>query len=113
MHELSIAENIIEIIKENVPEKELCDIKNILLEVGDMSGIVSESLQFCFDVIKSETPFKNAEMKIKKIPFVLFCNDCKKESTNSIGIKLCQNCGSTNTKVISGDEMKVIEVELV
>lgn len=112
MHELSIAQNIIEIVKENVPEKDFSDVKNILLEIGEMSGIETDSLKFCFDAIKNETPFGNAEMKIKKIPFVLFCNNCKSETTNIYGIKLCEKCGSSDTIIVSGKEMKIIEVEL-
>jgi hydrogenase nickel incorporation protein HypA/HybF len=112
MHELSIAQNIIEIVKENVPEKDLCKVITIFLEVGDFSGIVSDSLLYCFDVIKSDTQLGNAKMEIKKIPFILFCNDCKSETTNNMGIRFCEKCSSNNTKIISGTDMQIIKVEL-
>jgi hydrogenase nickel incorporation protein HypA/HybF len=112
MHELSVAQNIIEIVKENIPENELGNVKTIFLEVGEFSGIVSDSLQYCFDVIKSDTPLGNSKMEIKKIPFVLYCNKCKSETTNNMGIRLCEKCGGYDTKIISGTDMQITNVEI-
>lgn len=112
MHELSVAQNIVEIVKDYVPEKDLCKVNSVYLEVGDFSGIVSDSLLFCFDVIKTDTPLKNAKIEIEKIPFILFCNDCKSETTNNMGIRLCDICGSYNTNIISGTDMRITRVEL-
>jgi len=112
MHELSIAQNIIEIVKENVNEEDYGNVKSIILEIGELSGIVADSLQFCFDAIKSETPFQNAEMKINNIPFKLFCNICKSVTTNTIGTCLCTKCGGTDTNIVSGTEMRITEVEI-
>lgn len=112
MHELSIAQNIVEIAIDSVPDKDRNKIERIMLEIGDMSGIVSDSLQFCFDVIKKDTPLKNTEMIIKKIPFLIFCNSCKAETTNEFGIRSCGICNEFNTRVISGTEMKITGLEL-
>lgn len=112
MHELSVAQNIIDIVRENVSEPDYGRVNKILIEVGEFSGIVAESLEYCFDVIKTETEFINAKMEIKKIPFRLFCNSCKTETSNNSGIRLCSNCGRNDTKIISGTDMKIIEVEV-
>ena len=112
MHELSVAQNIVEIVKENVPEKDYENVKTIILEIGEISGIVADSLQFCFDVIKFETPFQNSEMKIINIPFKLYCNLCKSETTSALGIRTCSKCGRLDTIIISGTEMRITEVEL-
>ncbi|MBI5404106.1 MAG: hydrogenase maturation nickel metallochaperone HypA [Ignavibacteriae bacterium] len=112
MHELSVAQNIIDIVKENVPDTDYKHVNKILLEVGEFSGIVADSLLYCFDVIKSDTDFLNTKMEIKKIPFILFCNSCKTETTNNAGIRMCNICGGYDTKIISGIDMKIIEVEV-
>jgi hydrogenase nickel incorporation protein HypA/HybF len=112
MHELSIAGNVLDIIRENVPEENLSEVKIVKLELGEMAGIVADSLLFCFDVIKLETPFANASLEIKIIPFILYCNKCKKETTNSLGIRMCEECKEFDTEIISGTEMRVTEVEL-
>jgi hydrogenase nickel incorporation protein HypA/HybF len=112
MHELSIANDILTVIRQNVPQEELSNIENIKVKIGDMCGVVAESLEFCFQAIISETELDKAKLMIEKIPFVLKCNLCGKESSNEFGIRVCPDCGSTDTKVISGLEMQVTEVEL-
>ncbi len=112
MHELSIAQDILTIIRQNVPQEELSNIENIKVKIGDMSGVVAESLEFCFMAITSETELDKATMVIEKIPFVLKCNSCQIQSTNEFGIRVCPECSSTDTTVISGLEMQVTEVEL-
>lgn len=112
MHELSIAQDILTIVRQNVPQEELSNIENINVKIGDMSGVVAESLEFCFQAITSETELAEAQMVIEKIPFALKCNSCGSESTNEFGIRVCPDCSTTDTTVVSGLEMQVTEVEL-
>ena len=113
MHELSIAQSILEIIKENVNSEDTGKVRKILLEIGDMSGIVSDSLNFCFDAVKLESPFENSTLEIINIPFVLFCRNCNQNTTNNYGLRLCEKCGGFDTEIISGTEMKIKEIELI
>ncbi len=112
MHELSIAQNIVDIVHENVPEEELNQVKSIKVKIGEMAGIVAESLEFCFIAITSDTPLSNSKLQIEKVPFMLYCNNCNTETSNDIGIRMCSNCGSYDTTIKSGTEMNVTEVEL-
>jgi hydrogenase nickel incorporation protein HypA/HybF len=112
MHELSIAEDILEMVNQNAPIEELQNVRNVKVKVGDMSGVVADSLEFCFQAITSETKLKNARLLIASIPFVVSCNSCKSNFTNSTGIRICPNCSGSNTMVISGLELEVTEIEL-
>jgi hydrogenase nickel incorporation protein HypA/HybF len=112
MHELSVAQNIIDIVRENVPVPDYGKVNKILLEVGEFSGIVADSLNYCFDIIKSDTEFAGSGLEIKKIPFVLYCSLCKNESSNTAGIRICGKCGGSDTRIISGTDMKITEVQL-
>jgi hydrogenase nickel incorporation protein HypA/HybF len=112
MHELSIAQNIVDILNENIALYECSKVKTVLLEIGEYSGIIPDSLMFCFDSIKSDTLFDNAELKIKNIPFRIYCNACKSETGNNFGMRICEKCGGYDTEIISGTEMKITEVEI-
>lgn len=112
MHELSIAQNIIEIIRQSVPPENLNNVKAVKVKVGEVSGVVPESLEFSFQAITSETDLYQAYLEIEKIPFVIKCNVCMKESNNEFGMRICGFCGSNNVEVISGTELYVIELEL-
>jgi hydrogenase nickel incorporation protein HypA/HybF len=112
MHELSIAQDIIDIVFINVPPDEYENVTVINVKMGEVSGVVPESLEFCFNAIASETLLKNAVLTIEKIPFVFRCNSCDKTCANEMGIRVCPYCSSTDTVIISGTELEVTNVHL-
>ncbi|MGA2667884.1 MAG: hydrogenase maturation nickel metallochaperone HypA [Ignavibacteria bacterium] len=112
MHELSIAQDILDIVFTNVPPDDYEDVTKIKVKIGEISGVIPESLEFCFNAISAETQLSNAVLVIEKIPFILKCNSCDKTSTNEMGIRICPDCSGSDTTVISGTELEVTEVEL-
>lgn len=112
MHELSLAQSIVDIVQQYVPDGQGKSVKSVKLKVGDLSGVVADSLDFCFSVITSETPLSRATLQIERIPFTLQCKNCMNPFTSEFGIVLCPNCGSENTQVVAGTEMQVVEIEL-
>ncbi len=112
MHELSIAQNILDIVRESVPPKELPDVRTVKLRLGDLAGVVPDSLEFSFTVLTADTPLRNAKLHFDHIPFMVTCNACGKNFTNEIGFVLCPSCGSADTKILSGLELQVVEIEL-
>ena len=112
MHELSFAENIVEIIHKSVPRDELEDVRIIRLKIGTLAGVVADSLDFCFSTISAETPLANARLEIEQIPFSVRCNSCQKTFINDIGLVVCPECGGVDTYVVAGRELQVTEIEL-
>ena len=112
MHELSIAQNIVEIVEQHLPEIGVREVKSVKLKVGDLSGVVPDSVKFCFDAMTAGTRLQGATMEIEHVPFVLKCNKCGKDSTNESGIVLCDFCGGSDARIISGNELLVTEIEL-
>lgn len=112
MHELSLAQDIIETVKQNVTVTELSKVREIIVEVGAFSGVVADSLKFSFEAITSGTELNDAVMKIVDIPFCLKCNDCGNETSTEIPMLLCSICGSSNTQILSGDELRVKELKI-
>lgn len=112
MHELSIAEDIFEMVSQNVPIDELQYVRNVKVKIGEMSGLVADSLEFCYQAITSETKLKDSKLLIEHIPFVVSCNSCKNNFTNKTGIRICPTCSGLDTTVISGLELEVTEIEL-
>lgn len=112
MHELSLAQDIIETVKQNVTAAELPKVREIIVEVGAFSGVVADSLKFSFEAITSGTELNDAVMKIVDIPFCLKCNDCGNETSTEIPMLLCSICGSSNTQILSGDELRVKELKI-
>lgn len=112
MHELSIAQSILDIVYQSVPQEELASVRAVRMKVGVLSGVVADSLDFCFSAITSETPLNRAALSIDRVPFRVRCNTCSHEFTNEIGYVVCPECGGVETTVVSGRELQVTEIEL-
>ena len=112
MHELSIAQNIVEIIRAQIKDDDLASIQSVKVRAGTFSGVVPHSLKFCFDVLIADTPMRNARIDIESTPFTIKCNNCFEQSIEESGIALCPACGSGNTKIISGTELEIVEIVL-
>lgn len=112
MHELSLAQNIIEIVRQHIPNDLEYGIKAVKVKVGDCSGVVPESLEFCFKTLTLGTMLEKSQLIIEHIPFVIQCHNCQSSSSNEVGLAICTYCGSTNTVIVSGTELQVVEIEI-
>lgn len=112
MHELSIAQSIVETVYNHVPEERRSLVSAITVEVGAASGVVADSLCFAFDALKEQVPFCSAELKIITVPFVVQCDECGKQSQNDACLMICTHCGSIEVTIISGTELIVKQIEL-
>jgi hydrogenase nickel incorporation protein HypA/HybF len=110
MHELSIAQSIVDLVRPYVPEG--TPVESVRVKVGDLSGVVADSLEFCWSAITPETPLRNARLVIEKIPFRIRCETCGAESESSHGLAVCPQCESPRTRVLSGTELQVLDIEL-
>ena len=112
MHELSIADSIVDIVRQNVDKERLKSVRSVFLKVGTFSGVVPESLEFSYQAITASTDLEHSILVIERIPFIIRCKDCNKESVGEDGIILCSLCGSLRTTIISGRELQIKEIEL-
>ena len=112
MHELSVAQSIVEIIQRHVPQSDWERVRVVRLKIGAAAGVVPESLEFSFEAITAELLFNHARLEIESVPFRVLCNRCHTTAENEFGFALCSSCGSPDTKILSGSELHVTEIEI-
>ncbi len=112
MHELALAQNILEIVQQSVPEGQESAVRGVRIRVGQLSGVVPDSLGFCFSAIVNMTAMKNARLAIEQVPTVSRCKDCTHQFQIEELVFLCPACKSTDLELISGKELEVFEIEL-
>jgi hydrogenase nickel incorporation protein HypA/HybF len=110
MHELSIAQSILELVLEHTPPGR--KVQTVRVRIGEISGVVADSLEFCFSAVTQETPLSEARLEIEEFPFIVACSSCGKTSRSEPGIVLCPSCGSSSTTITSGTELSVAEIVL-
>jgi hydrogenase nickel incorporation protein HypA/HybF len=113
MHELAIAQNILEIVQQSVPEEQAQWVRWVRMRIGPLSGVVADSLDFCFGAIISETKMRNARLAIEQAPMILRCKNCQNEFQTSDLAFVCPACQGSNLELISGKELEIVEIELI
>ncbi|MBU2445746.1 MAG: hydrogenase maturation nickel metallochaperone HypA [Bacteroidetes bacterium] len=112
MHELSIAQEIVNIVNQYLPENGNNSVRSVKVAVGKLSNILPDSLEFCFEAITTNSNLHGAKLEIEKIPLTVQCGDCNEKSDLEETIFVCPNCGGFNLQILSGRELNVIEIEL-
>jgi hydrogenase nickel incorporation protein HypA/HybF len=112
MHELSLAQSIVGVVEQHVARSDRVAVKEVTLRIGEMSGVVPDSLEFCFTAITSCTDLQNARLRIQTIPFTIRCASCREVATSPAGLAVCPHCGLTVTEAIGGTELQVVEITL-
>jgi len=113
VHELSIAQSIYDIVAQHVPPEQRRAVKSVRLLVGELAGVVPESLSFCFGAITSGTPLERAELTITPVPLKAACRECRRKFVVAELRFQCPECGKTDVEVLSGKELQVTEIELI
>ena len=112
MHELSIVTYVIEKVEEVVCENDLEKINSVTLEFGEVSGIVPEYLEDCWNWYAKKTPLiEGAKLLWEIIPAITWCNDCLTTYPTVKHGKMCPHCGSENTWLQQGNEMNIKQIE--
>ena len=108
MHELAIAESVIDTVTQRLPGAR---ITRVHLEVGALSGVVADSIRFCFDLATEGTGLEGAALEITEPPAQCRCRSCGTEFQPDSPIVLCP-CGSADVAVLGGEELKILSVQV-
>ncbi|MBD2245720.1 hydrogenase maturation nickel metallochaperone HypA [Nostoc sp. FACHB-888] len=108
MHELGITQNIVAIVTENAKGAK---VLQVLLEIGKLSAIMPEAIRFCFDICTQGTVLEGATLEILEIPGLGRCRQCGAEVYLDKLFGIC-NCGSVQLDLITGEELKIKEIEI-
>ena len=112
MHELAIAQGVLEIVQQYVPEEHAGLIRLVRIRVGRLSGVVPESLEFSFEAVVAGTPWRAAKLEIERIAAVSQCNGCTASFEIGDLAFFCPTCGSTDIRLVSGRDLQVVEIEV-
>ena len=107
MHELAITESIVEAVTERLPDARITCVR---LEIGALSGVVADSVRFCFDLVTEGTNLEGARLEITEAAGRCQCRVCGVDFEPDGPITLCP-CGSIEIKVLSGQELKIASVQ--
>jgi hydrogenase nickel incorporation protein HypA/HybF len=111
MHELSLAQSILDIVEQEMVRHGASRVNIIRLEVGEFTAVVPESLLFCFEVITKGTPFEGVRLEMNPVPLTGRCRGCGEEFKIRDYHFSCPRCGAKDIETIAGKELQIKEIE--
>ena len=113
MHELSIANRIVELVAEQVRAAGAVAATAVTLRIGSLACVHEDALRFSFDLVRDGTPAAAAELRIVPVPVRIWCGACGRE-VELPGIQrfACPDCGTPSGDVRSGRELDLESIEL-
>ncbi|GBE36432.1 hydrogenase nickel incorporation protein [bacterium BMS3Bbin07] len=113
MHEVSIAQSILDIAITECRKAEYKRINSISLRIGKVSGIKVQSLLFAFDIIKIDTIAHGASLLCEEGPVAGHCHECHNNfAVASELILACPECGGTRFSINGGRELDIVEIDV-
>jgi len=113
MHELSIALGIVKIAEDETAKVNAESVTKIELEVGVLSGVEVDSLNFVWESAVKSTVLENAEKHVITIGGRGKCIDCDTIFDMENIYDCCPNCNSNFKGILKGKELKVKALEVI
>jgi hydrogenase nickel incorporation protein HypA/HybF len=112
VHEMALTESIVEIAVEAAKNQGADKVTRVFVEIGELSCVEPEALQFCFAAVAAGTLAEGASLEIERIAGAGWCADCKKLVPLADRFGLCPDCGGQSVRMTAGGELKVREMEI-
>ncbi len=112
MHEYSIVQALLNQCEELAAQNDATTVTKVITKIGVMSGIETHLLETAFETFKEGTLCDGAEFVIHKQKLKLHCNECKEEFEVDEIAYCCIHCESLNVKVLDGEDMYLMSLEM-
>jgi hydrogenase nickel incorporation protein HypA/HybF len=109
MHELAIAEAVVQIASEHARGRRVAVVR---VAVGHLRQVVPDALAFAFELVAVGTPVEGARLELREVPAVVRCRGCGVDGEQDGFPLACCACGGFDVEVVAGEELVVEELEI-
>ena len=109
MHELSIAELIVDVAERHAAGRRVYAVD---IKVGHLRQVVPGALEFAFELTAKGTCLEGAELRVEEVPAAGHCRACAATSVLEHFPLTCAACGGLDVEVTAGEELLVDSLEL-
>jgi hydrogenase nickel incorporation protein HypA/HybF len=116
VHELSVAQSLVELIEAELAQHPACGrVIGATLRIGELSGVVPAALASAFGPATAGTCIDGATLEILAVPVVIWCDacDCEQVLAPPAARLVCPACGKRASQVLRGRELELVSVEVV
>ena len=108
MHELALTQEIIAVVLERAGTAQ---VTRVVIEIGRLSAVLPDAVRACFELCIEDTPLLGATLEIIEKPGVARCRECAGQVLLDRPFGRC-GCGCTDLEWLSGEELRIVELEV-
>lgn len=112
MHEMALAESVLQVIEDSARANGFTRVKTVWLEIGMLAGVEAEAMRFCFDAVVKDSVADGTRLEIIETQGQGWCMACEKTVAISQRFDPCPECGGYQVQPTGGLELKVRELEV-
>lgn len=113
MHEISLLEQVREILVEHSQSQNFSKVSQVTLEIGALSCVEEGALRFGFDVVMKGSLAEDAELNIVCVAGLGYCKLCNQTVPMQSLHDPCALCGSFDIEVVQGEEMRIKDLLVI
>jgi len=112
VHELSLCDDLLSQVNTIAREHNASSVNSITVKIGPLSGVESTLLESAFAMMREGTVAEHARLLVQLSSVEVCCRRCGKQSKTVANHLICHTCGSSETTLISGDELILASVDM-
>lgn len=113
MHEMSLAEGVLQLIEDAAHQQGFAKVTTVWLEIGQLASVDVDAMGFCFDAVTRGSIADGARLEVIVAPGSGWCSQCAVTVPVAETPGVCPHCGTYQVRVTGGTEMRVKELEVV
>jgi hydrogenase nickel incorporation protein HypA/HybF len=111
MHEMTLAESVLQIVEQAARREGLRHVRTVWLEIGQLSSVEPEAMRFCFDAVARDSVAAGARLEIIMTAGAAWCSACSAPVALAELGAPCPRCGGYRLRLTEGMGMRVKELE--
>ena len=112
MHELAVTESLLNTACDYAKKNNAQKVVSLNLIIGELSNIISDSVQFYWDIISKNTICEQSVLIFNNVSAKFICQSCKNDFKIDGELIPCPECGSMDIRTSQGDEFLLESIDI-
>ncbi|MCY2977801.1 MAG: hydrogenase maturation nickel metallochaperone HypA [Planctomycetota bacterium] len=113
MHEYSLVRRLISQVLEAIESSPPCNVQEVVVSAGPLSGVEPLLVVQAFDQLKSDTGLRGCRLLIEATDLMADCESCRCSFAVQDFVFRCTTCNSSSITVTAGDEFLLLRVKVL
>lgn len=113
MHELSLAESMVQLIEQTQQREGFRQVRVVHLDVGELACVEPRALEFAFASASMGTCAQGARLALRLVPGEGVCPGCGTQAAMLTLYECCPACQAHPLTAVAGTQMQVRDLDVV